>query len=221
MGKDKLKRFAETATFANFLQPDMDEIESGYYLKGKWGEEFFENDNPISLELGCGKGEYTVSLARNHPDRNYLGIDRKGARMWRGAKTSIEENLDNAGFLRTRIEFVEKFFEQNEVDEIWIVFPDPQIKKKKEANRLTSPLFIGRYKSFLKPDGIIHLKTDNTELYEYTLQIIKDFDYELLFSTNDLYKEGGDMEVAAITTFYESKFLEKEIKIKYLKFKAK
>ncbi|MEZ5198448.1 MAG: tRNA (guanosine(46)-N7)-methyltransferase TrmB [Bacteroidales bacterium] len=172
----------------------------------------------MTLELGCGKGEYTVGLAKLHPEKNFIGIDRKGARMWRGAKTAVEENLINVGFLRTRIEYITSFFSSHEVSEIWIVFPDPQLRMKKEMNRMTSPLFIERYKTFLKPDGIIHLKTDNTELYEYTLKVINDFDHLLLFETDDLYKEEPGLEAAGIKTFYESKFLEEGKKIKYIQF---
>ena len=219
MGKDKLKRFAETKTFINFLQPTIDEVQNDYYLKGKWVQNFFKNSNPIILELGCGKGEYTTGLARKYPSINFIGIDRKGARMWRGAKTAIEEKLDNVGFLRTRLEFLDHCFAENEVSEIWITFPDPHLRLKKVNRRLTSPFFLDMYKEIMQPDGIIHLKTDNESLYKFTLNTIEENKHELLFGTNDLYGSGTEMEVAEISTFYESMFLAEGVKIKYVKFK--
>ncbi|MCD4684249.1 MAG: tRNA (guanosine(46)-N7)-methyltransferase TrmB [Bacteroidales bacterium] len=219
VGKDKLKRFAETKTFINFLQPTIDEVQNDYYLKGKWVQNFFKNSNPIILELGCGKGEYTTGLARKYPSINFIGIDRKGARMWRGAKTAIEEKLDNVGFLRTRLEFLDHCFAENEVSEIWITFPDPHLKLKKVNRRLTSPFFLDMYKEIMQPDGIIHLKTDNESLYKFTLNTIEENKHELLFGTNDLYGSGTEMEVAEIRTFYESVFLAEGVKIKYVKFK--
>ncbi len=219
MGKDKLKRFAETKTFKNFLQPTIDEVQNDYYLKGKWGQNIFKNSNPIILELGCGKGEYTTGLAQKYPSINFIGIDRKGARMWRGAKTAIEEKLDNVGFLRTRLEFLDHCFAENEVSEIWITFPDPHLKLKKVNRRLTSPFFLDMYKEIMQPDGIIHLKTDNESLYKFTLYTIEENKHELLFETDDLYGSGTEMEVAEIRTFYESMFLAEGVKIKYVKFK--
>ena len=173
MGKNKLQRFAENLTFDNFFQPTYDEISTGYFLKGKWASDFFKNNNPIVLELGCGKGEYSVGLARRYPDKNFIGLDIKGARMWRGCKTAVDENIQNIAFLRTRIELIEHYFAENEISEIWITFPDPQPRRIKENKRLTSPAFLKRYASILKKDLIIHLKTDAFLLYFYTMEIIK------------------------------------------------
>lgn len=224
MPKNKLKRFAECVTFPNFLQPEFEDVLDGFYLKGKWNKEFFENSNPVILELGCGKGEYTVNLARKYPQKNFIGIDRKGARMWVGGKTSVEEGLVNVGFIRTRLEFITHFFGKDEVSEIWITFPDPQLRKKQVRKRMTSPRYLARYKEFLKPEGIIHLKTDNTVFYEYTLEIIKEQGHELIIKTNDLYSSGpgsyrGELEAAEIQTYYESLHLEEGLKIKYLQFR--
>jgi len=221
VGKDKLKRFAESKTFHNFLQPTLDEVQNGYFLKDKWTQDFFKNSNPIVLELGCGKGEYTTGLAQKYPSMNFIGIDRKGARMWRGAKTAIEENLSNVGFLRTQLEFLKSCFAKEEVNEIWITFPDPHLKLKKVNKRLTSPFFLDMYKEIMQPDGIIHLKTDNESLYKFTLNTIAENKHELLFETNDLYGLGTELEVAEIRTFYERKFLDQGVKIKYVKFKLK
>lgn len=197
----------------------MEEVKEGFYLKGKWGKDFFKNSNPIVLELGCGRGEYTEGLARKYPENNFIGIDRKGARIWRGAKTAVEDNLANTGFLRTRIEFLDKCFEREEVSEIWITFPDPHLKFKKINKRLTSPHILNKYKEILIPDGIIHLKTDNDFLYEFTLQTIEEYKHSLIYETNDLYAIGNDLEVAEIRTFYESMFLKQEVRIKYIQFK--
>ena len=169
MGKDKLRRFRENLTFDCFVQPEFDEVfHCDHPLKGRWRSDFFRNDNPIVLELGCGKGEYTVALAEHDPSRNYIGIDIKGARMWRGAKSVTERKIANAGFLRTRVEFINGLFAENEVDEIWITFPDPQLKSRRAKKRLTSPLFLEYYARLLKSDGWINLKTDSKHLFAYT-----------------------------------------------------
>ena len=165
--KNKLKRFKENETFANVIQPTRDEVVNNFSLKGKW-QTFFKNDNPIVLELGCGKGEYSVALAEKNPDKNFIGIDIKGARFWRGAKTALEEGLNNVAFLRTQIELVDYIFAENEVDEIWITFPDPQIKYKRTKHRMTNSVFLKRYHTILKPEGIINLKTDS----EFMLSLI-------------------------------------------------
>jgi tRNA (guanine-N7-)-methyltransferase len=219
MGKNKLKHFAENETFPNFIQPDIDEVKNHFYLKGNWADIFFKNSNPIILELGCGKGEYTTGLAQKNPNKNYIGIDRKGARMWRGSKTSQEEKLGNVGFLRTRIEFLTQCFGQNEISEIWITFPDPQPKNSKSKRRLTSPFFLEMYKQILLPGGIIHLKTDNPGLYQFTSEIIKEHNYILISETDDLYSTGSVNEATELKTHYEKKFLQDGHKIKYMSFK--
>ena len=191
MGKDKYRRFQENLTFANMVQPDFEEVfGKEYRLKGHWHDEFFRNPNPIILELGCGRGEYTVALAERNPDRNYIGIDIKGARMWRGAKTATERGMANAAFLRTRIEFINSFFASGEVDEIWITFPDPQLKKQRVKKRLTSPQFLGYYAKFLKPEGVVHLKTDSRHLHEYTKAVIERNALPLLACGDDIYGTG-------------------------------
>ena len=222
MSKRKLQRFAEMKTFLNVFEPSLEEIKTGNYkLKRKWAADFFKNKNPIVLELGCGKGEYTIGLAEKHPQKNFIGIDVKGARMWRGAKTAIEKKLATVAFLRTRIEFLDCFFAPNEISAIWITFPDPQPQKPRERKRLTSMRFLNIYKKFLSEKGIIHLKTDNVPLYEYTLDMIKENKFPLLEFTNDLYKETNVVkhsEATSIQTFYEKMFLTKGMKICYLKF---
>lgn len=234
-GKNKLQRFAEMKEFSNVLEPKLDEIKAGeeevkfkpHRIKGEWKRSFFKNENPLVLELGCGKGEYAVGMGRKFKNKNFLGVDIKGARMWRGAKTAIDEGLENVGFLRTRIEFIDLFFDNNEVDEIWITFPDPQLKRSRERKRLTGPLFTERYKKFIKEGGLVHLKTDNTPLYEFTLDEIRKNGFQLLFETNDLYKKGMEhfdeevREILTIKTHYEKIFSEKGFKIKYIKFQIK
>src|SRR5690349_19150384 len=163
----KLEKFADFETFENCFSLTFQQLPLGFDMRGRWKEAYFENSNPLVLELGCGKGEYTVGLARNNPGKNFIGVDIKGNRIWTGAKQAIDENLLNVAFLRTRIDFIESSFSKNEVDEIWITFPDPQPQKTRARKRLTHPLFLGRYRQFLKPGGIIHLKTDSTSLYEY------------------------------------------------------
>ena len=184
-----------------------------------------KNDNPLVVEFGCGKGEYSVGMSRKFPDKNFIGVDIKGARMWRGAKTAEEEGLKNIAFLRTRIEFIEGCFAASEVDEIWITFPDPQMKDRREKKRLTGPLFIERYKQFLKPDGIIHLKTDSDFFYEFSAEECESNGYEVLFKTDNLYKEGIQnfdadfQEILNIKTHYEQIFTEKGHNIHYLRFR--
>jgi len=220
LGKDKLKRFAEIKTFKNVIEPVTEEARNTtHFLKGKWGSDFFENSNPIILELGCGKGEYSVNLGKLYPSINFIGIDIKGARLWRGAKEVIDEGIKNVGFLRTRIEWIESFFAKDEVSEIWITFPDPQPTRRREKKRLTSPLFLNRYRKMLIPDGIIHLKTDNKELHDYTLEVLKYNNAKIIESTSDLYNSNIQSPVLSIKTFYENKFLEKDVKITYIKFK--
>ena len=209
-------------SFGHVIQPPFEDVfRKDHMLKGKWNEQFFKNNNPIVLELGCGKGEYTVELARNNIDKNFLGVDIKGARMWRGARTAFEEKMKNVGFLRTSIELIESFFSTAEVDEIWITFPDPQLKKRRNKKRLTGPRFLNSYSNFLKPDGLIHLKTDSRELYDYTLGLIKNNPVQLIEATHDLYDGMRANEPLAIKTYYEQIFLEQGKKITYLCFRLK
>ena len=220
MGKDKLKRFKENISFKNLFQPKLSFDSSSHELKENWQTEFC-NKNPIILELGCGRGEYTTGLAKLFPNQNFIGIDIKGARLWKGAKTATENKLINVRFLRTKVDFIEKFFGSEEVDEIWLTFSDPQPKKPRK--RLTSPLFINRYKTFLKKNGIIHLKTDSDLLYEYTLEQIKEQNFTIIKNINDIYSsksklENKLMDLLHIKTFYEEKWLKESIKIKYISF---
>jgi len=218
---NKLQKFAEFKEFQNCSHLPFEEIQHGYPLKGSWHSDFFKNNNPIVLELGCGRGEYTIGLAKNNPDKNYIGVDIKGNRIWTGAKFATENKLNNVAFIRTRIDFIEHCFSANEVDEIWITFPDPQPTKPRIRKRLTNPLFLNRYFKFLKPNGIIHLKTDNTGFYEYTLEVIQEQNFELLYSTPDLYtyNPSGKKELTEIQTFYENLFSAKGEKIKYCSWK--
>ena len=220
MAKHKLERFAENLTFTNLFQVSFEQLEKqGFELKGRW-RTFFGNDNPIVLELGCGKGEYTIALARQNADRNHIGVDIKGARMWRGAKTSNEEQMKNVAFIRTRIEMIASFFAKDEVSEIWITFPDPQPKKPNK--RLTSQRFLSLYSRFLKSGSAINLKTDSRELYDYTMdEVIAPAGYEVEFSTADLYASGYGGMATAVQTFYESMFLKEGKPITYIKFKIK
>ncbi|MGS2761675.1 tRNA (guanosine(46)-N7)-methyltransferase TrmB [Sinomicrobium sp. M5D2P9] len=219
--KNKLKRFQENETFSNVIQPERDEIISGGFpLKGKWRSGFFKNENPVVLELGCGKGEYAVSLAHKYPDKNFIGVDIKGARFWRGAKTALEGNLGNVAFLRTQIELIDLFFDKEEVDEIWITFPDPQIKYKRTKHRLTNSDFLAKYKRILKENGVIHLKTDSEFMHGYTLGLLHGSGYEILYAHHDVYNnEYTPEEVTGIQTFYEKQYLEQQKPITYIKFR--
>ena len=217
--KNKLKKFSEMAAFPNVVQAGFDEVyQKSHYLKGKWAIDFFKNNNPIVLELGCGKGEYTVGLARKFTGKNFLGIDIKGARMWKGASDALDGNLKNAGFLRTRIEMIQSFFAPGEVSEIWITFPDPQIKRLRAKKRLTSAGFLNLYGKFLKHGGVIHLKTDSEHLYEFTRSVIKINNLPCIEDTSDLYKTGIADDILSIKTHYEALFTDKGFTIKYLKF---
>ena len=216
MGKDKLRRFRENLTFECFVQPEFDEVfHRDHPLKGNWNRDFFRNDNPIVLELGCGKGEYTVALAQRDPQRNYIGIDIKGARMWRGAKTATDRRMHNVGFLRTRIEFIDALFAENEVSEIWITFPDPQLKTRRAKKRLTSPLYLACYARLLRPDGWINLKTDSKHLYAYTGEVIRHYGLTCEVSEPDIYGSGFADEVLSVKTAYETRFLEMGLPITY------
>ena len=217
--KNKLKRIKENETFANVVQPTREEVLEGFKLKNKWVS-FFKNDNPIVLELGCGKGEYTVGLAQRNPDKNYIGVDIKGARFWRGAKSALEQKLDNVAFLRTQIELIDHLFGENEVDEIWITFPDPQIKYKRTKHRMTNPVFLERYKKILKPKGIVNLKTDSEFMHGYTLGLLQGLGHEILYANHDVYKnEGSPSEVLEIQTFYENQYLDAGKPITYIRFR--
>ncbi len=221
--KNKLKRFNENETFENVFQPTREELVNEIYaLKGNWNKTIFKNDKPLVLELGCGKGEYSVELARRNPDRNYIGIDIKGARFWRGAKTALEENISNVAFLRTQIELIDHAFAEGEVDEIWITFPDPQIKYKRTKHRMTNSEFLKRYKKVLKPDGIMNLKTDSEFMHGYTLGLLHGAGHEVLYANHNVYKqEGSPAEVTSIQTYYESQYLEQNKPITYIRFKIK
>lgn len=220
MGKDKLRRFAAVKSFDNFFEPV---IKEPFPMKGNWRKQYFKNDNPIVLELGCGKGEYSVGLGKHYPERNFIGVDIKGARMFIGAEEALNDGLKNVAFLRTRIDFITDYFDKGEVDEIWLTFSDPQPKKPRK--RLSSPLFIERYRSILKPDGIVHMKTDSDLLFEYTEEQINEHQYECLELTWDLYGELPEnidpktREIFHIKTHYEQLFTAKGATIKYCKFK--
>ncbi|MCG8412075.1 MAG: tRNA (guanosine(46)-N7)-methyltransferase TrmB [Bacteroidales bacterium] len=218
MAKRKLARFAEMETFDHVIQASFDEVfKTDYKLKGKWNKDFFKNDNPIVLELGCGKGEYTVGLAKQNPNINYIGIDIKGARIWRGAKTVQEENLKNVGFIRTRIGLINSFFSENEISEVWVTFPDPQ--PKKYYKRLTSTRFLGYYQQFMKQNGIVNLKTDSAELHEYTKKLVELNKLEKIICTNNLYNSDIVDDILSIKTFYEQQFLSQGKPITYIRFK--
>lgn len=223
MGKNKLTKFAEMATYDHVVESPFQTPDSpNHALYGRWNKEFFKNDNPIVLELGCGRGEYCVGLGRMFPDKNFIGVDIKGARMWTGATEAKEEGLANVGFLRTHIEFIDKFFAPGEVAEIWLTFSDPQMKKV--TKRLTSTSFLERYRHFLKPDGIVHLKTDSNFLYTYTDYVVKENHLPVLFQTADLYhtleaeSDPAVHEILSIHTYYEQMWIDRGLSIKYLKF---
>lgn len=218
MSKNKQKKFDEIEQFNNVLEPPSQGlINQNYHLKGKWNEVIFKNNNPIVLEIGCGKGEYSIGLAQKYPEKNFIGIDIKGARIWRGAKTAIEKNLSNVFFLRTKIDFIDRFFENDEISEIWIPHPDPQPKKPQK--RLTSSLFLSLYQKILKNDSLIHLKTDSHLLHHYTKDLLSANNIELIECYDDIYSADLENEITEIKTFYEQMFLEVGTKITYLSFR--
>lgn len=217
MGKNKLQKFEDMNGYPHVFQYPFSVLqEKGFDLKGSWNELFFKNNNPIVLELGCGKGEYTVGLAKLFPDKNFIGIDIKGARMWTGAKQSLNEGLKNVAFLRTHIELVNYFFAAGEVSEIWITFPDPQMSKVNK--RMTSTRFMKLYREILNEEGIIHLKTDSNFMYTYTCEMIKSNHFPVLVQTDDLYHSHLADDILSIQTFYEQQWLDRGLNIKYIKF---
>ncbi len=221
MAKRKLKKFAEVSAFNNcFFLSFEDSKADGLPLKGNWNKNYFKNNNPIVVELGCGKGEYTIGLAKRFPDKNFIGVDIKGNRIWTGAKMAIENKMDNVAFIRTRIDFIESCFCEHEVSEIWITFPDPQPQKTRVRNRLTNMMFINRYKKILKPGGYVNLKTDNEPFFEFTKDTIAENNLKLIDSTNDLYADAiqRDEALTNIKTYYEKKFSDLGFKICYLQF---
>jgi len=219
--KNKLKRFEENKTFGNVLQPTREELLTSFNLKGNW-HSLFRNNNPVVLELGCGKGEYTVSLAKLHPERNFIGIDIKGARFWRGAKTALSENLENVIFLRAQIELIEKIFAPGEIAEIWITFPDPQIKFKRTKHRLINTDFLRLYQKILTENGFVHLKTDSEFLHGYLLGILHEGKHEIMYAHHNIYNSSSaPAEVTAVQTFYERQYLSKNKPITYIQFRTK
>lgn len=221
MGKGKLAKFAEMETFRNVFQYPYSVVDNvPFKMKGHWREEYFHNDHPIVLEFGCGKGEYTVGLGSRYPEKNFIGVDIKGARMWTGAKQALEEGLSNVAFLRTSIEIIDRFFDADEVQEIWLTFSDPQMKNPRK--RLTSTYFMERYRHFLIDQGMIHLKTDSNFLFTYTSYMIDGNHLPLLFRTTDLYHEEGldkeTLDILSIHTYYEQMWIDRGLNIKYQKF---
>lgn len=218
MGKNKLSKFADMEEFPHVFQVSSHSLRegAGFEMKGKWNELFFKNNNPIVLELGCGKGEYTVGLGELYPDKNFVGVDIKGARMWKGAKDSMQKGMTNVAFLRTNIEMIFHFFAANEVSEIWITFPDPQMKKV--TKRLTATNFISSYMQFLNPNGVIHLKSDSNFMFTYTCEMVKVNNFKVNVLTNDLYASNLVDPILGIQTYYEQQWLGRGITIKYIQF---
>jgi tRNA (guanine-N7-)-methyltransferase len=217
VGKNKLSKFADMDTFSNVLQVSFNVVkQDDHPMKGSWSRDFFQNSNPIVLELGCGKGEYTIGLAELEPLKNYIGIDIKGSRIWKGAKYALDNGLKNVGFLRTHIELISRFFGENEVSEIWLTFPDPQMKKTRK--RLTSTRFIELYRQFLKPGGIIHLKTDSNFQYQYTFEMARANEFEIVSNEPDIYAMVINKPTLQIKTYYEKQWISRGITIKYISF---
>jgi tRNA (guanine-N7-)-methyltransferase len=218
VGKNKLAKFADMEEFPHVFQVSSQAVREGksFGMKGKWNELFFKNDHPIVLELGCGKGEYTVGLGELYTEKNFVGVDIKGARLWTGAKESFEKSMKNVAFLRTNIEMIDHFFAENEVSEIWLTFPDPQMKKV--TKRLTATNFIKSYQQFVKPDGLIHLKTDSNFMFQYTCEMVKANQFQVIFSNKDLYASDLRDPILGIKTYYEQQWLDRGLTIKYIQF---
>lgn len=217
MGKNKLQKFADMATYPHVFEYPYSVADNiSFEMKGNWNKEFFKNNHPIVLELGCGRGEYTVGLGKMFPDKNFIAVDIKGARMWSGATESLEAGMKNVAFLRTNIEIIERFFAENEVSEIWLTFPDPQMKKV--TKRLTSTYFMERYRRFLIPGGIIHLKTDSNFMFTYTRYMIEKNKLPTEFVTEDLYQSGLVDDILGIQTHYEQQWISRGLNIRYVKF---
>lgn len=218
MGKNKLSKFADLNSYEHVIQASYKQVQTeGFQYQGKWSEKFFGNNNPVILELGCGKGEYAVKLAMHFPEFNFVGLDIKGARMWKGATRAKEKGLKNVGFLRTNIENIRMFFGENEVAEIWLTFPDPQMKRSRK--RMTATNFMDKYRPIMVPNGIIHLKTDSKFMYQYTEAMVAENEFEVIRKTEDLYHSELLDEILSIKTFYEKQWLDRGITIKYLSFK--
>ena len=218
MGKGKLPKFADMREYPNVVEHHFSIADATPFpMRGNWGKEFFGNDNPIVIELGCGRGEYTVGLARRYPDKNFIGVDIKGARMWTGATEAIRDGLKNVGFLRTNIEIIDHFFAPGEVSEIWLTFPDPQMKK--HTKRLTSSLFLQRYRNIMLPDGILHLKSDSNFMFTYTRYITEVNKLPVVSCIEDIYADGEAVEPLDIKTYYEQQWLSRGINIKYISFR--
>ncbi|MDY3914712.1 MAG: tRNA (guanosine(46)-N7)-methyltransferase TrmB [Phocaeicola sp.] len=218
MGKGKLSKFADMASYPHVFEYPYSVAENvPFSMKGKWKSDFFRNDNPIVLELGCGRGEYTVGLAEKFPDKNFIGVDIKGARMWSGATEALQKEMKNVAFLRTNIEIIDRFFDTNEIDEIWLTFSDPQMKKA--TKRLTSTYFMERYRRFLVPDGLIHLKTDSPFMFTYTHHMIAENAFPVELETEDLYQSGLANDILSIRTYYEQQWIDRGLSIKYIKFR--
>ena len=219
--KNKLKRFEENETFKNVIQPARAELEKdSFFLKGSWNKTYFKNDKPIVLELGCGKGEYTIHLGSLNPQKNFIGIDIKGARFWRGAKSALEDKMNNVAFVRAQIELIDKLFAPQEVKEIWITFPEPQIKFKRTKHRLTNPSFLECYRKILFKEGFIHLKTDSEFLHGYTLGILNSDKYQVCYAHHDIYNNSHAPDQAiSVQTFFEKMYLDQNKPISYIKFK--
>lgn len=219
MGKDKLRRFAENENFPNLIQPNFSYPPADHALKGNWRKDFFKNENPIIVELGCGRGEYAVNLAEKFPEKNFIGIDWKGARLWRGSKTGVENKISNLGFVRMQIQNCAALFAPNEVSEVWITFPDPNLEESRAKKRLTSPRYLDLYRKFMVAEGIVHLKTDSRPFYDYTLEMIAEQKLTIFKQTNDLYNSEILDDVLSIKTTYEKMWLKGGSKICYLQFR--